>query len=636
MAVQSNREATCAADVILSVRGLSKEFPLKKMTSVQALSDVSLKARRGQVTGLVGADGAGKTTLVRIAAGLLLPTVGSVTVLGLDTVADTLEIQSRVGYMPQKFGLYQELTVAENMELYADLQGVPPSERQERYNGLMNMTGLKPYTRRMAGALSGGMKQKLGLACSLIKSPEMLLLDEPTVGVDPVSRRELWKIVYKLVEEDGIGVLLSTAYLDEAERCDHVVVLHKGEKLAEGTPRQFRDRIKGRVVLVDPAPDIRPRQIHTCIVGKEHIVDATIRSGLVRVVTDASGIKAVAGALPGQLTESIIDTPPNFEDAFMTIIPRQESFFHAGIIDKTYSKPEMDREGFAGQTIKVKPKAALNAGDGYGVLHGRDNNDKIVVQTRNLQKFFGEFEAVKRLSFKVRRGEIFGLLGPNGAGKSTTFRMLCGLLKASAGEISVAGHDLRRSQSMARSHLGYMAQQFSLYGQLSVQENLQFFGKAYGLSSHRLRTRLAWAFEEFDLGSRRSAPAGQLPGGYKQRLAMAAALLHEPDILFLDEPTSGVDPLARREFWLRINGFAEQGVTVVVTTHFMEESEYCDRILIMSQGKSLAMGTPAQIRDLARSSENQHPTIEDAFIALAQGDITVSERSQTANGQEGR
>lgn len=251
-------------------------------------------------------------------------------------------------------------------------------------------------------------------------------------------------------------------------------------------------------------------------------------------------------------------------------------------------------------------------------------NEEVVVRTRALHKFFGDFEAVKGLSFEGHQGEIFGLLGPNGAGKSTTFRMLCGLLSVSSGEISVAGHDLRHSPSRARSRLGYMAQQFSLYGQLSVQENLNFFGRAYGLGGNRLRLRMEWAFEEFRLGKWRDKAAGQLPGGYKQRLAMAASLLHEPDIIFLDEPTSGVDPLARREFWLRINGFAEQGVTVVVTTHFMEESEYCDRMLIMSQGENLAMGTPFEIRELARSKENPKPSIEDAFIALAQGRIAPS------------
>ena len=604
MTAQLHERTSGATDVVLSVRNLSKEFLRKKGPAVQALCDVSLEAHSGQVTGLVGADGAGKTTLIRTAAGLMVPTAGSVTVLGLDSVVHTIEIQSRVGYMPQKFGLYQDLTVTENMDLYADLQGVPSSVRKDQYHRLLQMTGLEPYTRRKAGALSGGMKQKLGLACSLIKSPQMLLLDEPTVGVDPVSRRELWKIVYELVEGDGIGVLLSTAYLDEAERCDHVVVLHEGEKLAEGTPREFKERVGQKVTLVDPSPDIRPRQIHTHLVGKAHIIDTTIRSGRVRVVADVYGTEAVADALPEKWPATIKSTPPTFEDAFMTLIPHKERRFQITSVDETF-----------GKTIR---------------------NEEVVVKTRSLQKFFGDFEAVKGLTFEVRRGEIFGLLGPNGAGKSTTFRMLCGLLSVSAGEISVAGYDLRHSPSRARSRLGYMAQQFSLYGQLSVQENLNFFGKAYGLSKDRLRQRMDWAFTEFGLDEWREKAAGRLPGGYKQRLAMAASLLHEPEILFLDEPTSGVDPLARREFWLRINGFAEQGVTVVVTTHFMEESEYCDRMLIMSLGKSLAVGTPSEIRALARSKENPEPTIEDAFIALAEGTIVPSGGPNPVKNSRGR
>ena len=592
MAAQSPAKTPGATDVVLAVRNLTKEFPSKKGPAVQALRDVSLEARCAQVTGLVGADGAGKTTLIRTAAGLIVPTAGSITVLGLDSVVHCIEIQSRVGYMPQKFGLYQDLTVAENMDLYADLQGVPRSDRQDRYRRLLKMTGLEPYTRRMAGALSGGMKQKLGLACSLIKSPEMLLLDEPTVGVDPISRRELWKIVYELVERDGIVVTHATAYLEEAERCDHVVVLHEGEKLAQGTPKMFKEKVGNRVVLVDPSPGIKPRRIHTHLAGREHIVDATIRSGRVRVVNDDSGMKAVAHALPEGWPAAIRNTPSNFEDAFMTLIPRGERRYQVNSAEMPSGKAIRDEE--------------------------------VVVKTKDLQKFFGEFEAVKGLTFEVRRGEIFGLLGPNGAGKSTTFRMLCGLLEVSGGQISVAGHNLRHSPSRARSRLGYMAQQFSLYGQLSVQENLRFFGKAYGFGGDRLRLRMEWAFSEFGLDKWRDKAAGQLPGGYKQRLAMAASLLHKPDILFLDEPTSGVDPLARREFWLRINGFAETGVTVVVTTHFMEESEYCDRILIMSQGENLAMGTPSQIRTLARSQENPEPTIEDAFIALTEGNIAPS------------
>lgn len=590
-------------ETVLEVRQLSKAFKIKKGPAVQALSNLTFDVAKGRVTGLVGADGAGKTTLMRIAAGLLVPTSGTVSVLGLDSVADTLEIQRRVGYMPQKFGLYQDLTVAENMNLYADLQGVPMAEREERYQRLLKMTGLGAYARRRAGALSGGMKQKLGLACALIKSPEILLLDEPTVGVDPVSRRELWKIVNQLLETERIGVLVSTAYLDEAERCRHVVVLHEGEILAQGAPAEFMRQTEGKVFLVANADGNGPRTIYTRLAGRAGIVDATIRSGRVRVVTERSGHEAVLPALNAE-TCSITPASPSFEDAFMSLIPPTEHHLQV--------------EAAASATVP---------------LEGRETEP--VVQIWSLQKFFGDFEAVKKLSFAVHRGEIFGLLGPNGAGKSTTFRMLCGLLPASAGDISVAGYNLRRSRARARARLGYMAQQFSLYGQLTAWENLRFFGRAYGLEKKRLRRRMEWAFEEFGLGKWRDTAAVSLPGGNKQRLAMAAALLHEPDILFLDEPTSGVDPFARREFWLRINSFAQQGVTVVVTTHFMEEAEYCDRMLIMSQGDTLAMGTPAQIRNLARTPKNPQPTMDDAFIALAEGAVTVPDQGGRPDGGRG-
>ena len=582
-------DAVNQSEIVLAVADLVKTFAGSNGRPTKALDGVSLQAKGGQVTGLVGSDGAGKTTLIRIAAGLLIPTGGSVRVLGLDSTQSAIDVQRRIGYMPQKFGLYEDLSVSENLELYADLQGVPSEKRREQIERLGRMTGLAEFSGRRAGALSGGMKQKLGLACALIKSPRLLLLDEPTVGVDPVSRRELWRIVYELVENEGVGVLLSTAYLDEAEHCHHAVVLHNGQKLDEGPPDAFRQKVSRRVFLLDPPVGVKPRQIHTELVGRDGIVDATIRSGRVRVVTRDEDMDTLSAGFPGARKPAIDRADPTFEDAFMDLIP--------------------------------KSSAALDFSQSHS--HDRpsgENSDAVMVQTQFLLKRFGDFEAVKNLSFDVRRGEIFGLLGPNGAGKSTTFRMLCGLLKATSGNIQVAGKDLRRSPARARARLGYMAQQFSLYGQLSVLENLTFYGRAYGLGKKRLHERLEWAFAEFDLSRWKSHAAGSLPGGYKQRLAMAVALLHEPEILFLDEPTSGVDPLARREFWFRINGFAQQGVTVVVTTHFMEESEYCDRMLIMSRGEKLALGTPQEIRSLARTADNPAPSIEDAFVALAEGE----------------
>lgn len=580
---------------------ICKTFGTPSGKKIEALEGISLKVVQGRVTGLVGADGAGKTTLIRIAAGLLVPTAGQMTLLGLDSVEHSLEIQSRVGYMPQKFGLYQDLTVIENLRLYADFQGVALKARHARFDKLLAMTDLTPYTKRRAGALSGGMKQKLGLACALVKSPELLLLDEPTVGVDPVSRRELWKIVYDLVENDRIGVLVSTAYLDEAQRCDQVKVLHQGRLLAQGSPDSFTAGMTGRVFLAAPDEQMRARQIYTRLAGQEGIADTTIRSGRVRVVLDSAlspendntsdiGKQKIASLLKrpaGTITPAV----PAFEDAFMALIPRGDAQLHT---------PSSD------QTTPWVPE--------------QSSGDDAAVTTKNLCKKFGDFTAVSDLTLDVRQGEIFGLLGPNGAGKSTTFRMLCGLLPATSGDIRVAGRNLRRSRAKARARLGYMAQQFSLYGQLSVKENFKFFGRAYGLSGKHLKNRMAWAFDEFGLDAWQDKAAGELPGGYKQRLSMATALLHEPDILFLDEPTSGVDPFARREFWLRINGFAEQGVTVIVTTHFMEEAEYCDRMVIISRGKTLAMGTPGEIRNLARTPETPDPTMDDAFIALSQGD----------------
>ncbi len=577
-------------NVVLCATALNKTFAVKGSREIKALDDVNFTVEPGLITGLVGADGAGKTTLIRIAAGLLAPSSGKMTLLGLDSVANALKIQSRVGYMPQKFGLYQDLTVLENLRLYADLQGVALNKRKARFERLLSMTDLSRYTRRRAGALSGGMKQKLGLACALVKSPELLLLDEPTVGVDPVSRRELWKIVYELVENDGIGVLAATAYMDEAQSCGKVLVMDHGRLLAQGLPREFTAAMAQRVFLVEPDEQARPRQIYTRLAGENGIVDATIRSGRVRVVTEpvgkTAGKERIAAILNGR-GGRILTASPEFEDAFMALIPNQEA--------------------------RIEPVA------GTGHRNPEIPDRDALVRTDHLCKRFGSFTAVNDLSFTVKQGEIFGLLGPNGAGKSTTFRMLCGLLPASAGDIRVAGRNLRTSRAKARARLGYMAQQFSLYGQLSVRGNLEFFGKSYGLSRKQLSARIGWAFEEFGLNAWEKKAAQDLPGGYKQRLSMAAALLHEPDILFLDEPTSGVDPFARREFWLRINGFAEQGVTVIVTTHFMEEAEYCDRMLIMSKGQTLAMGTPGQIRRLARTPENPRPTMDDAFIALAMG-----------------
>lgn len=471
---------------------------------VRALDDVSFTARRNTLTALVGPDGGGKTTLLRMIAGLVAADDGAVQVLGFDPSADPQSVQDRIGYMPQKFGLYEDLTVQQNLDLYADLHGIDAAARAGIYPRLLEMTALGRFTGRLAGALSGGMKQKLGLACTLVRSPALLLLDEPTVGVDPLSRKELWEIVRRLVRESGLTVIVSTSYLDEAEFCDHTVALHLGKVLAEGTPGEITATAEGCVFLASSGKYATARALQAHLFRQSGIVDVVPEAGIVRVVTREAG-----PPVHGADDKGICYTPtsPRFEDGFMKL-------FRAAVGETQSTRITLERRpgGDAGATS---------------------------VEVSDLYRTFGDFVAVNHVSFEVHRGEIYGLLGPNGAGKSTTFRMLCGLIPATGGRLRVAGADLRTSRAEARARLGYVAQKFSLYGDLSVDENLDFFASAYGLRGSRKQARIDWAKAQFELEAMAHLPSGQLPGGYKQRLAMAAALLHEPEILFLDEATSG-------------------------------------------------------------------------------------------------
>ncbi|MDM0075654.1 ATP-binding cassette domain-containing protein [Variovorax sp. J2P1-59] len=571
----------------LTGRGLHKRFQVKGAADVvRALDDVSLEVPSGMLTALVGPDGAGKTTLLRLAAGLMRADQGTLTVLGIDVAKDPQAVQDRISYMPQRFGLYEDLSVQENLDLYADLHGVGKAERRERYARLMEMTDLGRFTSRPAGKLSGGMKQKLGLACTLVRSPALLLLDEPTVGVDPLSRRELWEIVQQLVDEEHLSVIVSTAYLDEAERCAQVFVLHGGKLIAQGAPGEIRDNAKDLCFVTTPPQGVAPRTLQARLLdAPEAIIDAVPQGGEVRFIrrpaADAASINGLLGGAPAE------PVPARLEDGFMVLLRARQSAAKAS-------------------AATPPPQATPTA----------DDPDEVVIQVKDLVRKFGDFTAVASTSFDVRRGEIFGLLGPNGAGKTTTFRMLCGLLPASSGFLQVAGVNLRTARAQARARIGYVSQKFALYGNLSVTENLQFFGGAYGLRGQRLRDRMQTVLQQFDLLGQENATSGQLPGGFKQRLAMATGLLHEPEILFLDEPTSGTDPLARREFWRRITALAAAGVTVIITTHFMEEAEYCDRIVIQDAGKLLAIGTPQQVRVQAGSAPDSRLSMEEAFIDI--------------------
>lgn len=548
-----------------------------------ALDAVSLTVRRASITALVGPDGAGKTSLLRLTAGLLPPDDGELEVLGIDVAANPQAVQERIGYMPQRFGLYEDLSVQENFDLYADMHGVAGSARNERYPQLMQMTDLAPFTHRLAGDLSGGMKQKLGLACTLVRSPQLLLLDEPTVGVDPLSRREFWGIVDKLIAAEQITVLISTAYHDEAEKCDQAVLLYGGKVLDQGNPASISERARGRTFIARPPPGEKASDFQARLFDDPAVLDAVPEAGDVRIVfrqelPDEPSRERQAGLLQTALTR----LEPRFEDGFMV--------------------------------AAYGDRARTSVSSAMAVAHRSSSH--AAVRVEGLVRRFGRFTAVDGISFDVRAGEIFGLLGPNGAGKTTTFRMLCGLLPATAGTLQVAGEDVRTARASARQRIGYVAQKFSLYGTLTVIENLEFFASAYGLRGRLKKRRIDWAIDQFDLGAMAKLPSEKLPGGYRQRLAMASALLHEPEILFLDEATSGADPMARREFWSRINALARQGVTVVITTHFMEEAEYCDRVAILDAGRIVAQGASTDIRRSARLADAHEATMEDAFITI--------------------
>jgi len=551
-----------------------------------AVDHITATFEEGQIAGLVGPDGAGKTTLIRLMDGLLLPTQGKIRVGGLDTVTQAEEIHKICSYMPQKFGLYEDLTVLQNLNLYADLRGVVGTIRQETYERLLDFTSLKPFVDRVAGKLSGGMKQKLGLACALIQKPKVLLLDEPSVGVDPVSRRELWEMVHQLVKE-GVTVVWSTAYLDEAARCDKVILLNEGKMLFHGPPQELTARVEGRTFKIVQIEG-RKRLVLSRALAEPGVIDGVIQGTDLRIVTKTKGESLNLKALQAGPQVTQLPTPPRFEDAFIDILGGGPG-------------------GFSKLAEMALPIPLRN---------------EAIVEARSLTKKFGNFVAADHITFSIKSGEIFGLLGPNGAGKSTTFKMMCGLLKPTSGDSFVNGLNLQTASGKARQQIGYMAQKFSLYGDLSVRQNLMFFSGIYGLKGPQRDQMVGQMIETFGLQSYLDISASLLPLGFKQRLALACAMMHEPSVLFLDEPTSGVDPITRREFWNHINGLVEKGVTVMVTTHFMDEAEYCDRIALIYRSQMIEMGTPDELKEKAKSLKYPNPTLEDAFIELI-------ERNQT-------
>lgn len=583
-----------APDMIVSAKALVQVFPpeSKGAAEIRALGGLDIDIKAGELTALVGPDGAGKTTFLRLIAGLYQPASGQLEVLGFDVLKQPQRVQERIGYMPQRFGLYEDLSVQENLELYADLHGVPEEIRKARFERLLKITDLQQFTQRPAGQLSGGMKQKLGLACTLVRSPELLLLDEPSAGVDPLSRRDLWIIIEQLVREENLSVIISTAYMDEAERCAQVYVMYAGKVLKQGVPAQLREQVRGLTWQAAPPEGMKARVLQALLLkNTQYIADAMPKGGCVRFMTAQQHRQLPAAELPeGTAVQA---REPDLEDAFMLFLHQADQDSRPGPQENRQPAPE---QALVQGNLQLAPDA------------------QPAIAVKDLVRKFGGFTAVASTTFEVQRGEIFGLLGPNGAGKTTTFRMLCGLLPASAGSLQVAGVNLRHARAQARARIGYVSQKFALYGNLTVLDNLKFFGGAYGLSGKKLKSQIDKALQQF--GLKPDAKSADLPGGYKQRLSMAAALLHEPEIIFLDEPTSGIDPLARRSFWHTIGELANQGITVIITTHFMEEAEYCDRIAIQDAGRMLALGSPSQVRQQAGADHALD--MNSAFIAIVE------------------
>ena len=469
----------------------------KKYGVVTALDGVSLRVRRSEIFGLIGPDGAGKTTLFRILTTLLHADSGTAMVAGYDVERQYKEIRRRVGYMPGRFSLYQDLTVEENLHFFATVFGTSIRENYDLVRDIYSQ--IEPFRTRRAGALSGGMKQKLALSCALIHKPEVLFLDEPTTGVDPVSRRELWDMLRRL-RNQGITIVVSTPIVDEARQCDRIAFIHHG-------------------------------QVHG------------------------------------------IDTPDCILTRFADIL--------------------------------CPP----------GLQHAdKDNGGQPVIEVRDLTKQFGSFIAVDHISFNVRRGEIFGFLGANGAGKTTAMRMLTGLSRPTAGQATVAGFDVSRQPEEVKRHIGYMSQKFSLYEDLKVWENIRLFAGIYGVKDDEIGPRTDEVLHRIGLDGERNTLVKSLPLGWKQKLAFSVAVFHEPEIVFLDEPTGGVDPATRRQFWELIYQAADCGITVFVTTHFMDEAEYCDRISIMVDGKIQALDSPAGLKQ-----SYQATTMDEVFRRLARG-----------------
>lgn len=545
----------------------------KRYGKIQAVQGIDLEINRGEIYGLIGPDGAGKSSLMKALAGVLTFDAGVVEVFGqkIDSERSAEKIKGRLGLMPQGLGLnlYPELSVQENIDFFARLRLVPEKELSQRKQRLLEMTRLDRFRDRPMKQLSGGMKQKLGLICSLIHEPELVILDEPTTGVDPVSRRDFWGILAELLREQGMTALVSTAYLDEADRFHRVSLLHEGQVLAKGSPDEIRALVPGTLVSLHAEPQLEALSLLTARYPQV-LARGTELTVFVEQADRQSALHEVENALQGLQVDNQDVSAPELEDVFIALLRRR------GMNNREQSEAAK----------KTVPKPA-----------SRPAKDVLAIEADQLVRDFGGFRAVDRVSFRVPQGEIFGLLGANGAGKTTVIKMLTGIIRPNAGAGRVAGADMLQAGKAIKERIGYMSQAFSLYQDLTVLENIRLYAGIYGLNRAETTTRTDWIIEMAGLAGFESALSASLPMGIRQRLALGCALVHRPQVLFLDEPTSGVDPVGRRRLWETIFRLSrEDGVTILVTTHYMSEAEHCDHLALMFAGRVVADASPSEMK----------------------------------------
>jgi ABC-2 type transport system ATP-binding protein len=569
---------------VIQVEGLRKRYG-----KFEAVHGIDMTVQRGEIFGLIGPDGAGKTTTFQILAGVMEASEGTVQVLG----RSPRDARLGIGYLTQQFSLYLDLSIDENIRYSAGLREVPPERLAERRDRYLKLMSLDRFGDRLAGQLSGGMKQKLALCCALVSQPEILLLDEPTTGVDPVSRREFWDVLATLASQ-GVTIVVATPYLDEAERCNRIALMYEGNIQQTGTLKQLREslglhRLEVRTDHLAEVEQVLLEAIHQATPNEE---DAT--------APQASSFPIVDVQSFGDRLDILVHSHQAGEAAVRDILARHQlSLQQIEPVEATLENVFVTRlrqQGAEPLFIPFPRSKVRTERPGQRRSANSGQRSEAAIQTEHLYKVFGHFKAVTDVTLNIRYGEIYGLLGANGAGKTTTIKMLCGLLPASGGKISLAGQTDNLRSSEVRRRIGYMSQKFTLYDDLTVVQNLEFYCGVYGVPRRQRREKIDWVLAICGLQGQEDMLTGRLPGGWKQRVAFGASVMHEPEILFLDEPTSGVDPLARRQFWRLIEDFARQGTAILVTTHYLEEAEHCNHMGFMVAGAVVAKGSPTQIK----------------------------------------